>query len=52
MALAELEFNIDKQKSLDLLIQTKIDYKKLEKKFEELAIKSIQKKLLNHKLYL
>ena len=34
MAIEELELNIDRQESLDLLIQTEIDYKKLEKKFE------------------
>ena len=42
MAIEELEFNIDKQESLELLIQAEIDYKKLEKKFEESAIQAVK----------
>ena len=42
MAMEELEYSIEKQESLDLLIQAEKEYKKLEKKFEEAAIKSVK----------
>ena len=51
MPIEELEFNIAKQKSLELLIRAEIDYKKLEKNLMNQQLNRF-KKLLNHKLYL
>ena len=43
MTIEELEFTIVKRESIELLVLTEIDHKKLEKKFEESTIKAIQK---------